>query len=101
MIIIKHLPQNSLKEYISYLMTTGNTSLLKVDDLRLTLFYFLDFLRTHSIYISITHSGTVVYQINKETNISKLLYVSEEYTTILDMYYIAIIKSFNHLENPF
>lgn len=101
MIILKNLPQKTLKEYIAYLMLNGNTALLKVDDLKLTLYYFLDFLRTKGIYVSVTHSGIVVYHINKETNISYLIYVSEEYTTILNMYYIGINESFNYLENPF
>ena len=98
--VLSELKPNSLREFVGFLITNGiNTDILKVDDIRILLFYILDFLKSKHIFITIVETGYAVTII--EDKRQKIILCEFDLTDLLIQYKVCILSAFDYIEKPF
>ena len=103
MTIVNDISKTMLREFVQYLLNNkyDYTTIIKSDDLKNSLFYYIDFLKVaHNIYITIGDLEILCWTMNGNSH-RKLIHFEPATKNILNDYKTAILASFKFIETPF
>lgn len=99
--VVKH-NKYSCRLFVEFMQSKGYdvTKILTNDNRLEALCYYIEFLSSQQVYITVDHRAYVVYKQFDELN-QLIIECQESDKDIITRYVLGVINAFNYIENPF